>query len=85
MAEWPWPTLDGKVAAMPEIDDRTVTFLCKFVKDPKKGIDRFWQACQDKLLDTADPLTKIWIWWKRPVGLVRSSTQMFFLVGPKGP
>lgn len=35
------------------------TFLAKFFRDPKKGIDRSWRSCQDKLLDVADPLAKI--------------------------
>ncbi|KAJ1116904.1 hypothetical protein NDU88_005109, partial [Pleurodeles waltl] len=31
----------------------------KFGKDPKKGLDRSWRICQDKLLDVTGPLTKI--------------------------
>lgn len=34
-------------------------FLQKFIRDPKKGIDRSWRACQDKLLDALGPITKI--------------------------
>lgn len=58
-AECPRPSLEGKVAATPDIDPRMATFLQKFVKDPKKGIDRSWRACQDKLLDALGPITKI--------------------------
>ncbi|KAJ1148390.1 hypothetical protein NDU88_001227 [Pleurodeles waltl] len=36
-----------------------VTFLKKYNKDPKKGIDRALRACQDKLLDISGPLAKI--------------------------
>lgn len=58
-AECPRPSLEGKVAATPDIDPRMATFLQKFVKDPKKGIDKSWRACQEKLLDNRGPLTKI--------------------------
>ncbi|KAJ1084539.1 hypothetical protein NDU88_004686 [Pleurodeles waltl] len=36
-----------------------VTFLKKYAKDPKKGIDRAWRGSQEKLLDISGPLTKI--------------------------
>lgn len=58
-SECPRPSLDGKVAQTPELDPRMVTFLAKFIKDPKKGIDRSWRACQDKLLDALGPMTMI--------------------------
>lgn len=58
-AECPRPALAGKVAVTPEIDARMDTFLQKYIRDPKKGIDRSWKACQDKLLDSCGPLTKI--------------------------
>lgn len=29
------------------------------MKDPRRGIDRSWWSCQDKLLDVIGPLTKI--------------------------
>ncbi|XP_078514883.1 uncharacterized protein LOC144773614 [Lissotriton helveticus] len=58
-AECPRPTLEGKVTVTPEIDAKMSTFLTKFVKDPKKGIDRSWKACQDKLLDAAGTLAKM--------------------------
>lgn len=35
------------------------TFLQKYIRDPKKGIDKSWKNCQDKLLDLTGPLTKI--------------------------
>ncbi|KAJ1143653.1 hypothetical protein NDU88_009958 [Pleurodeles waltl] len=35
------------------------TFFMKYVKDPKKGINRSWRGCQDKLLDILGPLTQI--------------------------
>lgn len=36
-----------------------LTYLRKYSKDPKKGIDRAWRSCQDKMLDLSGPLTKI--------------------------
>ncbi|KAJ1195508.1 hypothetical protein NDU88_004794 [Pleurodeles waltl] len=33
--------------------------LIRKSKDPKKGLDRSWRNCQDKLLDLSGPLTKI--------------------------
>ncbi|KAJ1155754.1 hypothetical protein NDU88_008483 [Pleurodeles waltl] len=53
------PSLDSKVALTPELDHRMTTFLQRFMKYPKKGIDWSWWACQDKLLDVLGPLTKI--------------------------
>lgn len=58
-SECPRPSLDGKVAQMPVLDPRMATFLAKFIKDPKKGIDRSWRACQDKLLDALGPITML--------------------------
>lgn len=58
-SECPHPSLDGKVALTPELDPRMATFLAKFIKDPKKGIDRSWRACQDMLLDALAPLTML--------------------------
>ncbi|KAJ1184073.1 hypothetical protein NDU88_000883 [Pleurodeles waltl] len=48
-----------KVADTPELDPSMATFLKKFTKDPKKGLDRTWRGLQDKLLDLAGPITKI--------------------------
>ncbi|XP_078531608.1 uncharacterized protein LOC144818244 isoform X2 [Lissotriton helveticus] len=58
-AECPRPTLEGKVSIIPDIESKMATFLAKFIKEPKKGIDRSWRACQDKLLDITGPLAKI--------------------------
>ncbi|KAJ1162896.1 hypothetical protein NDU88_003360 [Pleurodeles waltl] len=58
-AECPRPEIPDKVAETPDIDPSMLTFLKKFAKDPKKGIDRAWRSCQDKLLDLAGPLAKI--------------------------
>ncbi|KAJ1155522.1 hypothetical protein NDU88_008252 [Pleurodeles waltl] len=58
-SECPRPSLLGKVADTPELDPNMTTFLCKFAKDPKKGLDRAWKGCQDKLLDISGQLTKI--------------------------
>ncbi|KAJ1101202.1 hypothetical protein NDU88_006274 [Pleurodeles waltl] len=58
-AECPRPEIPNKVAEMPEIDPSMLTFLNKFAKDPKKGIDRAWHSCQDKLLDLTGSLAKV--------------------------
>ncbi|XP_078541642.1 uncharacterized protein LOC144827071 [Lissotriton helveticus] len=58
-SECPRPNLPNRVAATPEIDPKLCTFFAKYIKEPKKGIDRSWKACQDKLLDVVGPLTKI--------------------------
>lgn len=39
-AECPRLALEGKVALTPEVDPKMATFLGKFIRDPKKGIDR---------------------------------------------
>ncbi|KAJ1162677.1 hypothetical protein NDU88_003144 [Pleurodeles waltl] len=39
-SECPCPSLVGKVADMPELDASVATFLKRFTKDPKKGLDR---------------------------------------------
>ncbi|KAJ1170040.1 hypothetical protein NDU88_001921 [Pleurodeles waltl] len=58
-AEYPRSSLPGKVALTPEPDPRMATFLQKYICDPRKGIDRSWRSCQDKLLYISSPLTKI--------------------------
>ncbi|KAJ1179936.1 hypothetical protein NDU88_005166 [Pleurodeles waltl] len=58
-AECPRPDLEGKVTDTPDVDPTMVTFLKKWAKDPKKGLDRAWRSCQDKLLDLSGPLAKI--------------------------
>lgn len=58
-SECPRPFLPNRVTATPDIDPKLCTFFAKYMKDPKKGMDRSWRACQDKLLDVVGPLTKI--------------------------
>ncbi|KAJ1116568.1 hypothetical protein NDU88_004778 [Pleurodeles waltl] len=41
-SECPRPDLTGKVSDTPEVDLTMVTFLKKWSKDPKKGLDRTW-------------------------------------------
>ncbi|XP_078515097.1 uncharacterized protein LOC144773902 [Lissotriton helveticus] len=53
------PDLADNLADTPEVDPTMVTYLRKFAKDPKKGLDRSWRSCQDKVLDMLGPLTKI--------------------------
>ncbi|KAJ1172428.1 hypothetical protein NDU88_004275 [Pleurodeles waltl] len=50
-SECPQPSLLGKVTDTPEMDPNMETYLKKFAKDPKKGLDHTWRGCQDKLLD----------------------------------
>ncbi|KAM4723098.1 uncharacterized protein WCC33_009318 [Rhinophrynus dorsalis] len=58
-AECPRPVIANKVCETPELDTRMVQFITKSGKDPRKGLDRALKSCQDKLLDTLGPLTKI--------------------------
>ncbi|KAJ1196475.1 hypothetical protein NDU88_000346 [Pleurodeles waltl] len=58
-AECPRPELEGKVTDTVDVDPTMVTFLKKWEKDPKKGLDRAWLSCQDKLLDLSGLLAKI--------------------------
>ncbi|XP_078528440.1 uncharacterized protein LOC144805834 [Lissotriton helveticus] len=58
-SECPRPSVLGKVADTPDLDPTMTAFMRKFAKDPKKGLDRAWRGCQDKLLDVSGPLTKI--------------------------
>ncbi|XP_069486458.1 prophage side tail fiber protein homolog StfR-like [Ambystoma mexicanum] len=58
-AECPHPGIPDKVALTPELDSKMITFLGKNVKDPQKGIDRAWRACQDRVLDITGPLAKM--------------------------
>lgn len=57
------------MALTPEIDPRMATFLQKFIRDPKKGIDRSWRACQDKLLVALGPITKNLGYGRRDQGI----------------
>ncbi|KAJ1119337.1 hypothetical protein NDU88_007523 [Pleurodeles waltl] len=58
-AECSRPAIPNKVVETPDIDPSMLSFLKTFAKDPKKGIDRAWRSCQDKLLDLSGPLAKI--------------------------
>ncbi|KAJ1148123.1 hypothetical protein NDU88_000963 [Pleurodeles waltl] len=57
--ESPLPSLLSKVDGTRELDPSMAMFLKKFAKDLKKGLDRAWRGCQDKLLDISGPLTKV--------------------------
>ncbi|XP_056375621.1 uncharacterized protein LOC130273222 isoform X1 [Hyla sarda] len=58
-AECPRPTLPHLSSITPELDPVLNKFLMKTGKNPKKGIDRSFKSCQDKLLDILGPLSKI--------------------------
>ncbi|KAJ1159801.1 hypothetical protein NDU88_000306 [Pleurodeles waltl] len=58
-SECPRPSLPDNITATPTIDPNMLMFFTKFGKDPKKGVDRAWSGCQDKLLDLVGPLTRI--------------------------
>ncbi|KAJ1125407.1 hypothetical protein NDU88_003839 [Pleurodeles waltl] len=55
----PRPDLEGKVSETPEVDPTMVNFMKKWAKGPRKGLDRAWRSCQDRLLDISGPITKI--------------------------
>ncbi|KAJ1139940.1 hypothetical protein NDU88_006302 [Pleurodeles waltl] len=44
-SECPRPSLLGKMAEMPALDPNMDTFIKRFSKDPKKGLNRAWKAC----------------------------------------
>ena len=51
-AECLCPDLPNKATDTPEVDPTLISYLKKSsTKNPKKGIDRAWRGCQDKLLD----------------------------------
>lgn len=54
----PRPYVEDRVTATPTLDPAVIN-IAQYIKDPKKGIDRSWRACQDKLLDITGPLAKI--------------------------
>ncbi|XP_069055841.1 uncharacterized protein [Pleurodeles waltl] len=58
-SECPRPVLSNKATITPTIDEQMLTFFTKQGKDPRKGVDKAWSSCQDKLLDITGPLTRI--------------------------
>ncbi|XP_056375992.1 uncharacterized protein LOC130291262 [Hyla sarda] len=58
-AECPRPSLPNNASATPELDPLLAKFLFKTGKNPKKGVDRSFKSCQDKLMDLLGPLSKI--------------------------
>ena len=55
-----WRTsIEGKVAATPNLHTSMVTFMGKLIKDPNRSIAKSLSSCQDKLLDITGPITKI--------------------------
>ncbi|XP_078518897.1 uncharacterized protein LOC144784082 [Lissotriton helveticus] len=58
-SECPKPALPDKITLVPSIDHPLLTFFSKFGKDPRKGVDKAWSTCQDKLLDIVGPLARI--------------------------
>ncbi|XP_069100854.1 uncharacterized protein [Pleurodeles waltl] len=58
-AECPRPSLPLHITDTPAIDPSLLTFFSNFGKDPRKGVDRAWALCQDKVLDLVGPLSRI--------------------------
>ncbi|XP_078504344.1 uncharacterized protein LOC144762915 [Lissotriton helveticus] len=58
-SECPKPSLPSHITVTPSIDQPLLTFFLKFGKDPRKGVDRAWSTCQDKLLDVVGPLAQV--------------------------
>lgn len=52
------PSLSRKVAYNPKLDLKMLTFLNKSGREPRRGLDKGWKGCQDRLLDVSGPLTK---------------------------
>nr|XP_014343338.1 PREDICTED: uncharacterized protein LOC102345931 [Latimeria chalumnae] len=59
-AECPRPTVGGDVELTPQVDKEFLTFFAiRSGRDPRKGLDRSLRTVQDKLLDVAGPLARI--------------------------
>ncbi|XP_056420670.1 uncharacterized protein LOC130361553 [Hyla sarda] len=58
-AECPRPSLPHNSNITPELDPILSKFLSKGNKNPKKGLDRSFRSCQDKLMDLLGPLSKM--------------------------
>ncbi|XP_078496549.1 uncharacterized protein LOC144752521 [Lissotriton helveticus] len=58
-SECPKPALPDKITLVPSIDQPLLTFFSKFGKDPRRGVDKAWSTCQDKMLDIVGPLARI--------------------------
>ncbi|XP_069078446.1 uncharacterized protein [Pleurodeles waltl] len=58
-SECPRPSPPLHITATPSIDLSLLTFFSKFGKDPRKGVDRAWALCQDKVLDLVGRLSRI--------------------------
>ncbi|XP_069059232.1 uncharacterized protein [Pleurodeles waltl] len=58
-SECPSPSLPLHITSTPSVDSSMITFFSKFGKDPRKGVDRAWSVCQDKVLDIVGLLARI--------------------------
>ncbi|XP_056413656.1 uncharacterized protein LOC130356331 [Hyla sarda] len=58
-AECPRPTISRNATQTPELHPILVRYLLKTGKNPKKGVDRSFKLCQDKVLDLLGPVAKI--------------------------
>ncbi|XP_069086423.1 uncharacterized protein [Pleurodeles waltl] len=58
-SDCPRPDIPNKVALSPDLDPSSATFIKRSSKDPKRGIDRSWKMCQEKVLNLTGPLCKI--------------------------
>ncbi|KAJ1155268.1 hypothetical protein NDU88_008002 [Pleurodeles waltl] len=58
-SECPRPLLHSNMSSTPSIDPSLITFFTKFGKGPRKGVDKAWSTCQEKLLDVVGPLKRI--------------------------
>ncbi|XP_078533864.1 uncharacterized protein LOC144820087 [Lissotriton helveticus] len=58
-SECPKPSLPCHITVTPSIDQPLLTFFSKIGKDPRKGVDKAWSTCQDKLLNVVGPLARV--------------------------
>ncbi|XP_056421517.1 uncharacterized protein LOC130361894 [Hyla sarda] len=58
-AECPRPSISEASTSTPELDPILVKYLQKSGKNPKKGIDRSFKLCQDRLMDLLGPIAKL--------------------------
>ncbi|CAH2249879.1 Hypothetical predicted protein [Pelobates cultripes] len=59
-AECPRPSLPGLASKTPEVDPQISQFLNKSGWKSKKGLDFSLKGCQDMILDTLGPLSKLY-------------------------
>ncbi|CAH2276840.1 Hypothetical predicted protein [Pelobates cultripes] len=58
--ECPWPSVPGSACKTPEVDPQIAQFPNKSCWKRNKGLDFSLESCQDKIMDTLRPLSKVY-------------------------